>query len=311
MSVAPPVTPAEARAFLRRWSTPAVTEVIYVGEGQWSRCYGFVQGGRDLVVRFGRHVEDFERDRVAARWATVDLPVPEVLDLVEESDWWAAISTRVRGEPLESLSTEGWRTVLPSLLASLDAMRAVDLSASQGFGPWDADGCGRHKSWREALLAVGHEGPDDRTPGWRGTVAAEPALEAVFVAGLARLTVLADACPQGHHLIHDDLLNRNVLVTDGRVTGVFDWGCSMYGDHLYDLAHLLFWAPWYPALEALDLRSKTFEHLDLIGLAVPDADHRLTACQLRLGLGALAYSAHIGDPSVTWIVERIDQLLES
>lgn len=66
-----------------------------------------------------------------------------------------------------------------------------------------------------------------------------------------------------------------------------------------------------PVLDALDLRTRTFEHFDDIGLTIPDADAQLPACQLRLGLGAIAYSAHIDDPSMTWIAARIGRLLES
>ena len=34
-----------------------------VGEGAWSRCFGFTLNGSELVIRFGRHVDDFQRDR--------------------------------------------------------------------------------------------------------------------------------------------------------------------------------------------------------------------------------------------------------
>ena len=46
-------------------------------------------------------------------------------------------------------------------------------------------------------------------------------------------------------LIHNDLLNRNALASGGQVTAVFDWGCSIYGDFLCDLAAFVFWSPWF------------------------------------------------------------------
>ena len=310
MTAAPPVTAEEADGFLRK-QLGDVVHVEYVGAGHWSRCYGFTHAGRDLVVRFGNQVEDFERDRIAGRYTSPALPVPEVLDVVETDAWWAAISTRAVGAPLESLSLEEWQRTLPAVFSLLDAARSVDLSATVGYGEWGADGAGRHPSWPDALLAVSNEAPVDRTPGWRRAIAALPAVDAVFLAGIEGLRDLADAGPADRHLIHDDLLNRNVLVDAGRITGVFDWGCSMYGDHLYDLGHLLFWAPWYPAMDALDIGAAALSHFDTIGLAVADLDARLTACQLRVGLNNLGYSAAIGDPSVTWIADRITQVLES
>ena len=44
-------------------------------------------------------------------------------------------------------------------------------------------------------------------------------------------------------LLHCDLMNRNVLVDEGRINAVFDWGCGRLGDHLYDLAWFEFWGP--------------------------------------------------------------------
>lgn len=316
MSVAPPVSLDKAEAFLAGRFGPHVSGTALVGEGHWSRCYGFVLDGRDLVVRFGNHVEDFERDRFAVRFASPSLPVPEMVDLIDlaphpiGSARWAAVSTRVFGQPLEMLDHDGWRRTLPAVLDLLDATRALDCSATTGYGPWDGVGRGRYRSWHESLRSIAKEAPDARTPGWRAAIARSPAAEPVFTAGVARLTRLADAAPTERHLIHDDLLNRNVLVADGRITGVFDWGCSAYGDHLYDLAHLAFWAPWYPALDALDITAVARAHLTSIDVPAPDFDARILLCQLRLGLANLGYAASLGDPSAAWITDRLSSLLD-
>ena len=73
------------------------------------------------------------------------------------------------------------------------------------------------------------------------------------------------------------LLNRNVLVAgDGsRLVAVFDWGCSAYGDFLYEVAWFTFWAPWHAGLAAIDFRSVMRGHYDATGLDVPFFDERL------------------------------------
>jgi thiamine kinase-like enzyme len=48
------------------------------------------------------------------------------------------------------------------------------------------------------------------------------------------------------HLVHSDLLHYNVLVAADRVTAVLDWGSSLYGDFLFDLAWLST-ARWFRA----------------------------------------------------------------
>ena len=51
------------------------------------------------------------------------------------------------------------------------------------------------------------------------------------VEACARLT---PALPEIHHVLHGDLVNRNVLVgQDHRLTAVFDFGSSKVGDFPY------------------------------------------------------------------------------
>ena len=86
-----------------------------------------------------------------------------------------------------------------------------------------------------------------------------------------------------------------MLVDSGRITAVFDWGCSFYGDFLYDLAWLEFWAPWHPSLAATDIRGEARRHYSAIGLDVPDFDARLRCCLIHIGLDHQAYCAHTGE----------------
>jgi hygromycin-B 4-O-kinase len=63
---------------------------------------------------------------------------------------------------------------------------------------------------------------------------------------------LVESCPEERHLVHDDLINRNVLVDGDRLSAVLDYGSSIYGDFLYDLAKLVFYRPWYAKWRRID-----------------------------------------------------------
>ena len=76
---------------------------------------------------------------------------------------------------------------------------------------------------------------------------------------------------------------------------MFDWGCSLYGDHLYELAWFEFWAPWCPELDIPYLRSELERHWRAVGYAPADKEARLRACYLHIGLDHLAYNAFIED----------------
>lgn len=283
-------TELEARTFITEHLGRDVGPVEAVGEGAWSTCFGFTDGDRELVIRFGRHVDDFEKDRRASTFGSAKLPVPEVTETGEALGGYFAISTRAHGQPLESIAA--WNPVLPSLFAALDAMRAVEVPGT-GFGGWDGDGVARCATWRDFLLAVDVDTPERRTHGWRRKLVDSPVGDEPFRAGLGRLADLALTVER--HIVHGDLINRNVLVHDARITAVFDWGCSFYGDLLYDIAWLEFWSPWHPALAAIDIRARALTHYASIGLDVTDFDERLRACLIHIGLDHQAYCAFTGD----------------
>jgi aminoglycoside phosphotransferase (APT) family kinase protein len=220
-----------------------------------------------------------------------------------------AISKRHFGVFLEAMDERGWRTLLPSLLRGLDALRATELDGGVDWmGESDAP-----LSWRNWLVGSLDDRPGERVSGWRTVLHETPDVEQVFVAGESALRSLLWACPEVRHLLHRDLLNRNVLVTEdgSRMEAVFDWGCSLAGDFLYEVAWLTFWAPWYPALEAIDFRRAILEHYQSINLVVENFDQRLSCYELQIGLEHIAYAAFTGrNDHQEAITHRTRQILE-
>jgi hygromycin-B 4-O-kinase len=282
---------ADAEAFLVARLGRDVSEVSPIGHGEWSRAYAFRSGGTEYIVRFSALDEDFRKDRIATRYSSPALPIPAVVEIGETGGGFFAISKRVPGGFLDELDEDQMRGMLPALFAALDAARRVDLPASTGYGSWDADGNAPHRSWRAALLAIADDRPGERTHGWRERLVASPTGSGPFDEALAHLDALTPECARERHLIHCDLLNYNVLVEDGRISAVIDWGCAMYGDFLYDLAWFAFWSPWYPAWREIDFRSEATRHFSSIGLTVPRFEERLICCQIHIGLAAQAYNA--------------------
>jgi hygromycin-B 4-O-kinase len=268
---------------------------VSVGAGEWSRAYAFRRGDAEFVIRFGAYPEDFQKDRLAALYGSRDLPIPVVTEIGDAFDGSYAISERAYGEFLDDLDAAQMRRVLPALFAALDVARQADLSSTAGYGMWGADGVAPYPSWRSALLDVASDRPADRTHGWRERLRASPTGAGPFEEALGHLHRLVDSCPEERHLIHSDLLNRNVLVADDRISAVIDWGCGMYGDFLYDLSWLLFWAPWYPAWQGIDFQREAERHYTAIGLEVPNFEERLRCYQVHIGLAGQAYNAYKGE----------------
>lgn len=289
----PAVDRAEAVALLTARFGDGVSDVVAAPrQGAWSRAYFFRHDGADYVVRFAEQSWNFEKDRMYAVHSSAELPIPQVLEIGEANGSAYAISERVYGDILEELDADRMRRTLPSLFRALDAMRAIDLSSTTGFGPQLADGNGECTTWREYLLAVGDDQPTlaaNPVRGWRAQLDTRPQVARTFDRTLDELASMVGACPEIRHLLHSDLIYGNVLVAGDRVSGVFDWGCALYGDFLYDVAWLTFWAPWYPGLSALDLRAEALAHYADIGVEVEKFDARLRCYEVHNGLAHLAY----------------------
>lgn len=284
----------QAEAFLAKRFGRGVGEVTSAGQGEWSNAYAFRRNGAALIVRFGAYQEDFAKDRVAAQYGSRDLPIPAVTEIGAAFDGFYAISERAFGSYLDDLDAGQMRIVLPALLTALHAARQIDLSATAGYGAWGASGAAPHTSWRAALLDVANDRPTDRTHGWRERLRRSPTGIGPFDEAFGHLQSLVAVCPEERHLIHGDLLNRNVLVADGGIAAVIDWGCSMYGDFLYDLAWMLYWSPWYPAWRGIDVQREAVRNYEAAGLDMPYFEERLRCCQIHIGLAGQAYNAFKG-----------------
>ncbi|HEY7627870.1 MAG TPA: aminoglycoside phosphotransferase family protein [Ilumatobacteraceae bacterium] len=284
-------SPADVERFLTTTLGLPATSVHHIGSGAWSECYAFRSDGFDYVIKTGPYLDDFERDRIAASYMTPDLPIPRTMAIGNGLDGYYAVSSRVFGAPLESCSADEWRDIVPAIAAALEAMRTAKLVGT-GWGGWDLNGNAPHPTWRNFLLTVGEDGPDRRTHGWRVKLENDARRAKSFASFFDLLAETAtDDVPRS--LTHGDLINRNVHVASGGITGIFDWGCSRYGDCLYDLAWFEFWQPWHSNLDVTALRTELQRRWQDSGASIDDAPRRELACLLHIGLDHLAYNAYL------------------
>jgi hygromycin-B 4-O-kinase len=281
------------RFLATRLGTP-VSELTRLGHGEWSTAYAYNSRGRDYVIRFGVHPDDFERDRFAAAFASPALPVPAIVEIGQAYGMHYAISERLFGNYLDDLDEQQMRAVLPSLLATLDAVRLLDLSATTGYGIVETGGNAPFASWADFLLEIAVDRPGARVSGWRDSMAKSATGTATFDAALVQLRDLLPVIPRTRHLVHSDLLNFNVLAANDRISAVLDWGSALYGDFLYDIAWFVYWAPWFTAWNGIDFAAEALRHFAAIGLEVPHFAERMRCCQIHIGLDNMVYSAFTG-----------------
>src|SRR5712692_5244095 len=294
---------ADAQHFIARRYGHRASELTLLGAGEWSRAYAFRLDGEAAVVRFGAHGEDFAKDQIMASFSSPSLPIPKIIEYGKAPQGYFAVSEHAYGVPLDDLDETGMRAVLPGLLEMMDAIRDIEISASRGHGIWTPDGIGPHRSWPEALLTVADD--RDRIPGWRKALETSPTGAGPFGTAYTTLQSLAGGLPRKRHIVHGDLLNRNVLVQGTSLSAVIDWGNALYGDWLYDAAWLLYWWPWYRAWANIDIRAELDQHWQATRGIPTDRELRLRCYQLHIGLDAMTYDAFTGrHDNLAWNAEQ-------
>lgn len=285
----------EAGEFLEQHLGLTIKNVEALTGGDWSAAFGYTSGDKEYVVRFAANKEDFEKDEKVGSYATSKLHVPKIVEIGEALRGYFAISERNHGIFLDDLDGEQMRKTLPSLLATLDEVRNVDLSDTQGYGWWEAKGTAACKTWQEPLISGLDDKPGDRTYGWRKKLEASPTGVESFDKIRKVFEKLVQDLPSERYLIHNDLLYRNVLVENNEISVIIDWGNSMYGDFLYDIALLVYYWSWFPKWKDIDINQEVLNHYESIGLNVPNIEKRLLCYQAHIGLDGLKYSAFTGN----------------
>ena len=283
----------EVQTFINDHFGDRASDLTRLSGGDWSQAYALTVDGQQVVARFGAHGEDYKKDQIVAKWSSEELPIPRFIEFGETERGFFAVSERIHGTSLDKLDSQRMKTVFPSLFRAMDAIRNIDISNTEGYGNWGPDGRGPQNSWHEALLQkFERDQPNSRTYGWRGALENSPEGARDFDTGLKVLERLAERMPDERRVIHHDLLYDNVLVEGDRISGVLDWGNSMYGDYLYDAAWLLYCQPRYTAWPDVDLAGELRRHWEAGGSVPDNLEARLLCYQIHVGLGAQSGNAY-------------------
>ena len=265
-----------------------------LGSGAWSAAFKFSIGDQDLVIRWSKFRESFDRDQYAVRFTQPGLPIPRIIDSGQFDQNYFCISEFVSGQFFESLTSFDLEPILPSLTNVFHKFKYADLSATTGFGDWNAEGKGAYSTWKQCLLDVKNDRPDRIIHGWKTKIESNLPAKEQYDRLCVELEKLVSFCPEKRHLIHSDLLNRNVLVHDQKISAVLDWGSSKFGDYLYDVAWFMFYEPWYPEFKKI----KLMQHLIDWVTSNPDSqnwEQRLLCYQLHIGLESVQYNLYLQD----------------
>lgn len=272
---------------LRKEFNGPVSEIVALTGGEGSQAYSFKFNNEFYVIRVSdKGAETYFKDKYAYdHFRSASIPMPEVLKVHEGDNGYSyAITKKVEGKLIKNLSQEGLEKTIPDLFKVLDEIHKTDISKTTRYADWNRHGVGISNSWKEAILDVGEFIIDKKTG---KSMFDTTMLEKDFWnKSLARLVELVEFCPEERWLVHGDYGSDNVLADHGKITGVIDWGGSMYGDFLYDIAWLEFFSKGYPYEEAYK------KHLFSQGRLPQDFDTRVLCYKLWIAMSSLSFYAY-------------------
>lgn len=100
---------------------------------------------------------------------------------------------------------------------------------------------------------------------------------------------LLQVCPEERYLVHGGYGNDNVLAQGGKVTAVLDWIDAMYGNFVYDIAWIDFWA------RGIDFPELFRQVYTSHGMSLAQYQERIACYKCYMGLDAMCFFAKTGD----------------
>lgn len=273
--------------FFQKRNIP-VLNLEAIADGEVSQAYLFESSGEQKVLRINAYTkEGFQKDQFACKhFASSEIPIPGVDEIGElPNGYFYAISDRVAGTTLDKLPSDELQATLPSIIRTMEAIHQTP-PVGDGFGTMRLDGSGKYTSWHEALDGDQTEDDDDRLD----------SIE-MFERGLydkvrAKVQEYYRFCPEDiRQLVHMDYGFNNALAENGHVTGVIDWDRVAYGDPLYDVAWLEFWAPAFSGSSVVDIAGAIRQHYLAKGQLPEHYDERIDCYKMIIGANCMSFFA--------------------
>jgi len=142
------------------------------------------------------------------------------------------------------------------------------------------------------------------------TISLQPGSRQVFENAFRYLQASAAALDfqAGPTLLHNDFHPANILLDQGRFSGVIDWECSQFGEADFELCHLIHWC-LYPPKPNIDFRPflRAFFAASPRCAGVPQLAQRLTIYQIEHEIQQIIWNARQAEP---WRVPRLMRWLD-
>lgn len=295
------LTEAEIEAIIRN-HFPSSKSIRQLNGGLVSQTRYFEDDQDRYVFQVGNRLEAYKKEEWVYRNFNSRLPLRKVLEIHEsEGGLSYAISDFIEGSKLFDLNSQEQLDIVPSVMNILEVLESIEVSGSKGYGRYDSTGYASYPSWLDFVSAVYNEAI------YNWSSLEEKGLDADVVNNAIRelkahigSVSLSRTC-----LVHGDLGSFNLLGKDGRISGVIDWSLSMFGDHVYDKANILFWNE--------DKLQPLVKRISDKYITSAETKEKIYCYMLRIGLEEIYNTAildYIGY-DIGWVANRLQGITDS
>lgn len=281
---------------------PSTINFKELNGGLVSQTYYFEADKNQCILQVGSGLESYEKEKLIYNNFNSNLPVRKVLEVHKtENEIAYSISSFIEGNKLFDLNSQELLDIVPAVMEILETLESVELPDKAGYGHYDKMGQATYPTWLAFIKAVYNE----NIYKWSALEKNGLDSEVVKLAIQEIKAHINSVTLNKKHLVHGDLGSFNLLAKDDEITGIIDWSLSLYGDHLYDIANILFWNE--DKLQSL-VQQITTKYINSL-----EAKEKVYCYMLRIGLEEI-YNTVILDEvgfDIEWIANRLQKVIDS
>lgn len=275
----------------------SVSNVRPINFGELSKVFSYCFQDKAYVIHFNNNGDRFIKDEyLFKKLSQLDIPIPRFKKNGKISDIYFSISEKAIGQSLEAYPENEIEKALPALATEFKKIAQIPIDSSKKYGAINHNGVGSFDTWQQYIVSFFQKEQDGFWKDWY-TLFEESFLEkAVFDYYYEMMMDLSLYAPKERYLVHGDFHLGN-LISDGKdITAIVDWELAMYGDFMFDIANLHFWAP------QLQFPQVFLEAWDDEG--IPNFKERLKCGMLFKGLDGLRFFAKKEDKAAYEMIKN-------
>jgi len=264
----------------------SVSNVQAINFGELSKVFSFCFQDKAYVIHFNKNEDRFIKDEyLYKKLSQLDIPIPKNERNGKIDDIYFSISEKAIGQSLEAYPENEIKNVLPALATEFKKIVQIPIDSSEKYGAIDYKGEGSFNSWQKYIESFFQKEQDGFWKDWYTLFDHSFLEKEVFDYYYEMMMELSLYSPEERYLVHGDFHLGNIISDGQDITAIIDWELAMYGDFMFDIANIHFWAP------QLEVPQIFHEAWIKNGEEIPHFQERLLCGMLFKGIDGLRFFA--------------------